>query len=71
MPIAAVAKLVDALRSGRSEGDLMEVQVFSAAQKELVIGRYNSLGDCYTTLQVRMPQGVEFQALSPAQLTNS
>jgi hypothetical protein len=30
---AAVAKLVDALRSGRSGGNSMEVQVFSAAQK--------------------------------------
>lgn len=30
---AAVAKLVDALRSGRSEGNLMGVQVSPAAQK--------------------------------------
>lgn len=29
---AVVAELVDALRSGRSEGNLVEVQVFSTAQ---------------------------------------
>ena len=32
LTIAVVAKLVDALRSGRSEDNLMEVQVFSTAQ---------------------------------------
>ena len=45
---AAVAKLVDALRSGRSGGNLMEVQIFSPAHYIQNTSKLNRIG----TIQV-------------------